>query len=591
MKKLLNRFIQKTKPKFLKILDTFIYRVVPVVLIGIAVGGLATYANTFPTTMNVWEAGDVIEESWANSLETRIGETGTTTRTTITYQLNQLMGTTTLPNLASIGTITSGVWNGTAIGASYLSSAGAAGQIQFNSGGVFYSSSYFNWDNTNGRLGIGTTTPRASFSIDTPTGTSTPALMIGTQGEAPLLYLSNVTGSRGFFGLGTNTPATLLSVQGGALIGATTTTHGLHATSTIQLGTSPTANWLRANSTSTLANGLDLTGGGLRVIGATRLDSLEVTGAGTTTLANGIVLRDGCIFKVATGACISEVPSGLTGILEEAGGVISTVTIGSSLDYTGTTLSVGTVSIADGGTNATTQTSNGVNYFDGTSITSGTGLTFTGTNLGVGTTSPGTIFSAAGIGLFNSLNTSGTATSTMVNGGLEIRAGGLRIIGGLRTDALNITGSATTTINGGLELASGGCISIADGGCLGGKEWKGYNVASTTQRAGTMPRLATTTILISNAPISFTLEGVYTKATSTAATSKFATLRFDDGSGNKTTVVQCNTTGGYTAFSSNNTWNPFEDFIVEIRTDTDTTIDSNDIGSCTFTPVYKPTSN
>jgi len=37
------------------------------------------------------------------------------------------------------------------------------------------------------------------------------------------------------------------------------------------------------------------------------------------------------------------------------------------------------VSIAEGGTFATSQTTNGVNYFDGTRITSGTALTFTGT--------------------------------------------------------------------------------------------------------------------------------------------------------------------------------------------------------------------
>ncbi|MEK7614039.1 MAG: hypothetical protein AAB439_04165, partial [Patescibacteria group bacterium] len=62
---------------------------------------------------------------------------------------------------------------------------------------------------------------------------------------------------------------------------------------------------------------------------------------------------------------------------------IATSTLGVALSDT-----TGTLSIAKGGTNATSQTTNGVNYFNGTSITSGTGLTFDGTNLGVASTSP-----------------------------------------------------------------------------------------------------------------------------------------------------------------------------------------------------------
>jgi hypothetical protein len=55
----------------------------------------------------------------------------------------------------------------------------------------------------------------------------------------------------------------------------------------------------------------------------------------------------------------------------------------------------GTLAIANGGTNATAQTTNGVNYFDGTKITSGTGLTFDGTNLGIGSSTPSKQFTFA----------------------------------------------------------------------------------------------------------------------------------------------------------------------------------------------------
>ncbi|MBY0539756.1 DUF5011 domain-containing protein, partial [Patescibacteria group bacterium] len=82
--------------------------------------------------------------------------------------------------------------------------------------------------------------------------------------------------------------------------------------------------------------------------------------------------------------------SGGTGALNTANFSANTIPYvngaGTAILYTATsTLNLG---IAGGGTNATSQTTNGVNYFDGTRITSGTGLTFTGTNLGISSTTP-----------------------------------------------------------------------------------------------------------------------------------------------------------------------------------------------------------
>ena len=48
-----------------------------------------------------------------------------------------------------------------------VSAAGSAKQVQFNSGGVMGADSGFNWDNTNKRLGVGTTTPGSPLEIDT----------------------------------------------------------------------------------------------------------------------------------------------------------------------------------------------------------------------------------------------------------------------------------------------------------------------------------------------------------------------------------------------------------------------------------------
>lgn len=80
------------------------------------------------------------------------------------------------------------------------------------------------------------------------------------------------------------------------------------------------------------------------------------------------------------------VHAGATGILSS-----SAVNLASS-DVTGVT------PILNGGTAATSQTTNGVNYFNGTSITSGSTFQFNGSAVMIGTTSPAGLFVVAGSG-------------------------------------------------------------------------------------------------------------------------------------------------------------------------------------------------
>jgi hypothetical protein len=91
-----------------------------IVLILLFVGFGFALANTFPTTENVVEDGDVIESEMWNALETRIGANATTSKSTLTYQVNTLMATTSFPQLSTIGTITTGVWHGTSIEDAYI---------------------------------------------------------------------------------------------------------------------------------------------------------------------------------------------------------------------------------------------------------------------------------------------------------------------------------------------------------------------------------------------------------------------------------------------------------------------------------------
>lgn len=79
----------------------------------------------------------------------------------------------------------------------------------------------------------------------------------------------------------------------------------------------------------------------------------------------------------------------------------------SSFSSTGALTLASALAITSGGTAATSQTSNGVNFYNGSSITSGTGLTWDGTTLGV-----------SGSGLNNTLSVTSTNSTS---GGLYFR--------------------------------------------------------------------------------------------------------------------------------------------------------------------------
>ena len=136
----------------------------------------------------------------------------------------------------------------------------------------------------------------------------------------------------------------------------------------------------------------------------------------------------------------------LTGFLKAAAGVVATALIDLAADITGV------LPIANGGTNASSQTSNGVNYFNGTSITSGTGLTFDGTNLGVGSTTPGSLLSIGTTG-WNFVD--GATGTTTAQGHLSVN--NLEVRGAASLNA-NIVASALT--EGSVTfIGSGGAVS------------------------------------------------------------------------------------------------------------------------------------
>ena len=91
-------------------------------------------------------------------------------------------------------------FNGTsweAVGANAADAAGSTGQVQFNSGGDLGADSNFFWDNTNKRLGIGSTLPGARTEIDTGATGTIGLLIKGASGQtANLLNITDVFGNK-----------------------------------------------------------------------------------------------------------------------------------------------------------------------------------------------------------------------------------------------------------------------------------------------------------------------------------------------------------------------------------------------------------
>lgn len=227
-------------------------------------------------------------------------------------------------------------------------------------------------------------------------------------------------------GVGTGTPGAMFSVQGNSVFSGNLTLANLTSTGTIAI---------QGTGTSTITDDFDV---------ADNLEGgrLNITGSATSTFANGIQLSAGCFMK--QGSCLTEISSSLTGILEEAGGVVGTVSIGTGLDYTGTTLSnSGVISnscsgglVFCSGTNPSSFTGSSTptfsNFFASSTSNSllagGLLVGQTSGSLGVGTSTPATLLSVQGNGLF-----SGTLTAANFRSSSNTPLGGLSFDTGVST--------------------------------------------------------------------------------------------------------------------------------------------------------------
>ena len=152
------------------------------------------------------------------------------------------------------------------------------------------------------------------------------------------------------------------------------------------------------------------------------MTSPTVSSGGLTITAGGLTVSAGgaSITGTVSGTTFSGSGTGLTGIgtsnFAATGGTSSNFYRGDgtwAVPSIGTSSITGTVAISQGGTNATSQTTNGVNYYDGTKITSGTGFVYSGGNVGIGTTVPLSNLDIYGSGAQFRLRTAGAGSLEM----------------------------------------------------------------------------------------------------------------------------------------------------------------------------------
>jgi hypothetical protein len=252
--------------------------------------------------------------------------------------------------------------------------AGSTGYVQFNNGGVLAGSANHFWDNTNNRLGIGTTSPQFALQVTSATQFNGIALTNGPNSVATLTGIS-----------GTNDAGSLKLFTGGAAqVNINAGGASYFKGGNVGIGSaSPVASLDLSQKTDALALPVGTTGqepasplnGMIRY--NTTLGDIEayIAGAWTTLTTGGPAAQ---ITLGTSAATPDPARSGepTTGLFSPASGDVSVSSTGNEImRVTGTGVSIGTTYVS------TAAPSNGM-------IVQG--------NVGIGTTNPGATFTMVG---------------------------------------------------------------------------------------------------------------------------------------------------------------------------------------------------
>jgi hypothetical protein len=347
----------------------------------ITLGGSLTFSGAFATTFTVTAGTSVT-----------LPTTGTLVNTAVTA----------LTALASVGTITSGTWQGTAVAPGF----GGTGIASYTIGDIVYASG----TTTLSKLGIGT----ANQVLMTNAGATAPAWTSVLSGLTSVAA-TTVSGTTATF---TN-------------LGGTLSTAAQPNITSVGVLVSPhmTGAVVDSGGLTVTAGGMTVTAGGLTVSasGITVTGNSTITGTlgGITTLSTSSTINGQTISSVAN----------LTGSLTVASGF--TVTAG------GATITAGGLTVTAGGLTV-----------------SASGITVTGNSTITGTLTALTGITSSGTASFATITSSATITAGT---GLTVSAGGATITGNsTNTGTWHVTGAATYDST----IAVGGNITVTKAGAV-----------------------------------------------------------------------------------------------------------------------------
>ena len=379
-------------------------------------------------------------------------------------------------------------------GGTATSTGGVTNGVEYYNGSTLTNDAGFVY--SGGNVGISTTSPSTDFSVNGNIYTNS-GLGVGLVNTTPNTITATglITGSS-FTGAGTGLTGTAASLTSGHV----TTDANLTGMITSVGNAASLGSFTSANLSTALTNE---TGSGAAVFATSpalvtpalgtpsALVGTNITGTGASFTA-GHVTTDanltGMVTSVGNAASLGSFTlANLVGALSDVTGstgtgnlVLSTSPIlvtpalgtpssGVATNLTGLPLTTGVTGIlpiANGGTDQGSQTTNGVNYFDGTHITSGTGFVYSGGNVGVGTTTPGTLLSLGDTGSVNGINfTLGTSTFTGSAHGINLTSGCYAIAGNCIGSSSGGSGTVTSIIAGtgltGGTITTSGTIALS----------------------------------------------------------------------------------------------------------------------------------